>query len=164
MSLPDRTEAARALARATEVYERAAWAQALEVLTEQMPAADVVVVDASGLEEITWYPVVVLDNEGRALPAPEQFQTECFELLGAGDSNLFFEAWPRAASAAETQLGKSTGALALDARCVHVADLREYVAGVDVQVTRARRMGITVPSPALRVQEAHAEPSPEHSL
>lgn len=164
MNLPGRTEAARALAHATEVYERAAWAQALDVLVEQVPAADVVVVDASGHEEITWYPLAVLDSEGRALPAPKGFQTECVELLGAGDSNLVFEAWPSAAVAAKAQLGESTGAPPLDARCVYVADLREYVAGVDPRVTRARRMGITVPSLAVASLEAHAEPSPEHSL
>ena len=140
MSLPDRTEAARALAHATEVYERAAWAQALEALTEQVPADEVVVVDASGHEEITWYPLAVLDSESRALPAPEGFQTECFELLGAGDSNLFFDAWPSAAAAAKAQLGEGAGVPPLDARCVHVADLREYVAGVDPQATRARRI------------------------
>lgn len=164
MNLPDRTEAARALIHATEIYERAAWAQALEVLVEQVPAADVVVVDASGLEEITWYPVVVLDHEGRALPAPERFQTECFELCGAGDSNLFLDAWPSVAAAAKTQLGESAAALALDVRCVYVADLREYVAGVDPQETRARRMGIMGSSLGLAAPAARAEPSPEHSL
>lgn len=68
------------------------------------------------------------------------------------------------AAAAKAHMVEDAGEPLLDARCVYVADLREYVAGVDPQATRARRMGITGSSLRLASRAVRTEQSAEHSL